>query len=383
MAKMQYYSKYRLVEFFLEQGKEGVCWDFKQEWHSKIEELIKDIICFANTVHDENCYLIFGVSDDLQIVGMKEKRRKQADIIDTISNLHFAGDIYPKISVDTITYNNVELDILTIYNSDETPIYLKKQYGAMKAGCIYIRTKDKNTPDNGNADIGDIEQLWKKRLGLTKSPLEYIYDRMHNKLEWTENGNYFYNKYKPEYTIEIVNEDEDRMKDNHEFYSYAMVNERTTFETLHIKYQQTVLESYEIVYLDGGRLCIPTPKWGFVCHDDSFDNRYSYKYYVAGSKRGRILTFLYDPNNQEQRYAFSNLRDVVLFYNSEEERLAFETYLEANQSLVKEQLEQIDRYDYIKVENEHITELYKIRLHTGIALNQLLDNWRKSKKHKE
>lgn len=53
-----------------------------------MSDLIKDIICFANTVHDENCYLIFGVSNDLVLTGMKKARIKQADIIDAISNLN-------------------------------------------------------------------------------------------------------------------------------------------------------------------------------------------------------------------------------------------------------------------------------------------------------
>ncbi len=47
-----------LIRFFLEQGKEGDCWDFKPRVHENIADLIKDIVCFANTVHDENCYLI-------------------------------------------------------------------------------------------------------------------------------------------------------------------------------------------------------------------------------------------------------------------------------------------------------------------------------------
>ena len=48
-----------LVLSLLEQGKEGEYWDFKQEWHEKIEDLLKDIICFANTVHSKDCYIIF------------------------------------------------------------------------------------------------------------------------------------------------------------------------------------------------------------------------------------------------------------------------------------------------------------------------------------
>ena len=44
MSKFQYYSMDSLIRFFLEQGKEGDCWDFKQEWHENIADLIKDIV---------------------------------------------------------------------------------------------------------------------------------------------------------------------------------------------------------------------------------------------------------------------------------------------------------------------------------------------------
>jgi len=374
LSKFQYYSITQLIKYFLEQGKEGECWDFKQEWHEDTPALIKDIICFANTVHDENCYIILGVSDDLQITGMKKSRKKQADIIDTISNLHFAGDNYPKISVQTVKYDGKELDVLIIYNTDKTPIYLKKQYGKMRDGCIYMRIGDKNTPDNGNADISDIENLWRKRLGLTKAPLDYIYDRMHNKLEWFEKEGCFYNIFKPEYTIEIIQEDNDKETD--EFYSYAMTNESTSFETLDIKYQQTILDSFQIAVLDSGRLRVPVPKWGFICHDEYHMNKYSYKYYVLQSNRFRVLTFLYDKENNDERIAFDNLKEVVLFYNSDNERLAFEAYIEENPSLVDSQLKNIERYNYIHTDNEQKTAVYRTRLQVGLALNKLLIEWR-------
>ena len=35
-----------LINYFLSVGKEGDFWDFKQEWHENIEDLLKDIICF-------------------------------------------------------------------------------------------------------------------------------------------------------------------------------------------------------------------------------------------------------------------------------------------------------------------------------------------------
>ena len=147
---------------------------------------MKDIICFANTVHDEDCYLIFGVSDELKLTGMQQTRKKQADVIDALSNIHFEGDNIPKIEIETVTFGGTELDILKIFNTDRTPIYLKKPYGSMKQGFIYSRNGDKNNPDNGNAEISEIENLWRKRLGLTKPSLEYIIDRLQNKLEWNQ-----------------------------------------------------------------------------------------------------------------------------------------------------------------------------------------------------
>lgn len=113
-----------LIPFFLSKGKEGEFWDFKREWHDKIEDLLKDIICFSNTAIDEDCFLIFGVADDLSVVGVSEPRRRQADIIDAISNLVFAGDNLPRITVETIKYHSEDLDILIIHDTDKTPIYL-------------------------------------------------------------------------------------------------------------------------------------------------------------------------------------------------------------------------------------------------------------------
>ena len=82
----------RIVEILAAKGREGEYWDYKQEWHENMADLLKDIICFANTPHDANCYLLFGIDDDGHIVGMKKNRRKQADILEAMDNLWFIGD---------------------------------------------------------------------------------------------------------------------------------------------------------------------------------------------------------------------------------------------------------------------------------------------------
>jgi hypothetical protein len=365
-----------LISYFISKGKEGEWWDFKQEWHINMHELIKDIICFANTVHDEDCYLIFGVSDDLKLTGMQQSRKKQADVIDALSNLHFAGDNIPKIDIETVNFEGTELDVLKILDTDRTPIYLKKPYGSMRQGCIYSRNGDKNTPDNGNAEIVEIENLWRKRLGLTKPPLEYIIDRLQNKLEWNQHGDYYYNLYKPEYSIKKYDEDEDGDRCGDEFYSYSQTNESTSYSMLDIIAHNTVLDSYQITNLDSGRLSIPVPEWGFLHFGEYHQDARAYKYYIEGSDRYRVLDFLYNPENSDERCVFDDLINVVLIYHSEEERKAFEGYVLANPEKMDSLVNASKEYEYIATESELKTSEYKKRLRTGIALNTLLKGWR-------
>lgn len=368
----------QLIEFFISQGREGEFWDFKQEWHKNIQDLMKDIICFANTVHDENCFLIFGIGDDLSLTGMNEARKKQADVLDALSKLDFAGDNKPKISVETINYQGVEVDVLTVYDTISTPIYLRKTYGKMKQGCIYARVGDRNTPDDGNADIGVIENLWRKRFGLTKTPLEIIFDALGNKSEWqvTENG--YYNIFKPEYTIERMDEDViDIGRGSDEFYSYTQTNESTSYYMMDIKAKGTSLESYQIVVLDSGRLSIPVPEWGYISLDQYRRDVIRYKYYINGSHTEQLMQFMYDPQNSDERWAFEKFEEVILFFDSENEKNSFEEYVKCNKVDLKNRIDGSDEYDYIVTDNEEKTKEYKRSLHASIVLKEMLKEFRK------
>ena len=63
---------------FLYLKKEGVYWDFKQEHHKNNVDFIHDVICLANAKHVGDRYLIFGISDDFEIVGFKSRSAKEA-----------------------------------------------------------------------------------------------------------------------------------------------------------------------------------------------------------------------------------------------------------------------------------------------------------------
>lgn len=336
--------------------------------------MIKDIICFANTVHDKDCYLIFGISDDLTVTGMIKQRKKQADIIDAISNLMFAGDVYPKIEVTTIYLDDIEIDVLTIFNIENTPIYLKKNYGQIIQGCIYSRVGDKNTQNKGNSDIIDIENLWKKRLGLTKSKLEYIYDHLNNKTEWNEYDGVFYNIYDPELTIEISDDDEASIP---AFYSFALTNTHSWYEMLNIRYHETILDSWQLVILDSGKLSIPTPEWGYLIKEkNSLDNKYRYKYFEKDNNRYKIFSFLYDPQNSDNRYALNHLDDVVLFFANKKEREEFEIYIETNKDLLEQEIKNTEIHYSVYLKDGLNKDVYIQDLRVGCALTKLLSKWR-------
>ena len=377
------YSEHELrkhISYFVMERSKTAHLDFKQEWHEKMEDLIKDIICFANTVHDKDCFLVFGISDSYQIVGMTKRRRKLSDIINTLNNLHFAGDIVPKVELKTISMDGKDIDVLIIKNTDLTPIYLKKPYGKMKEGCIYTRSGNKNTPNNGNADYNEIEMLWKKRFGLTIPPLEFIYKSMENKLNWRKNETGWYHFYKPEnyihkHKFSKYDSDSDCSKII-EFYSHSQTNESTSYMQLDIMANQTLLESYQIVRLNDGKLTIPLPEFGFIENEDDPHDFIRYRYFVKGTNNYSLLKFLYDPDNAEQYDSFKHLMNVILMFSSEEERIDFEEFVVYNYDYVKELIAETNEYDYIEAENETETEMYSEELNMGFVLKEILKMYR-------
>lgn len=380
MARYNDIELSKIVELCINKGHEGDFWDFKQEWHKDISDLIKDIICFANTAHCENCYLIFGINNDCKVVGMKQPRYELARILDALSKLEFATIEVPQIRVDTIDLDGIEIDVLTILNTENTPIYLRKPYGKMHSGCIYLRKGDRNTPDNGNALFSDIEFLWKKRFGLTKPPLEYIKEHLKNTVEWSETQDCYYNIYRPEYVLEHIYCDDDREL-SREFYAYAMTNNHVIYSSLNVKCNGTITDTYQIVALDGGRYSTPVPEWAFLgrritCNGPEF----SYKYYLKDSFRYSLHRFLYHEENSDERYAYDDLMGVVLVFGSKEEKNEFEEYVDDHiqdlQNMVKNQT----RYSYARAESDTETKFVIHRLHTALCLQDMLKEFRSKNK---
>lgn len=347
--------------------------------------MLHDILCFANTVHNEDCYIIIGVTDNGEIIGLSEdspNRKNQENILTLLHSTVFAGDLTPSISLETIKINDKEVDVLTIHNSFDVPYYLKfmsKRSNGLQFGYIYSRNGDRNTPITENSPMVQIELLWKKRLGLLNPPLQQIVSRLKNKIEWEKIEGTHYNIYNPDFKLVEEWDDDDRRHDNRPFYSYNQCNESTSFATLKIICRETVLKQFEIVILDSGRYSTPAPEWGFI-HDPIYRTQtlFDYRYMLNDSIDFAIQRFLYDEENQEKRMARYRFDEVVLYFDTKEEQEAFHQTIESNPEIVNPYIEDAKLGSYPissnnKLEIKDVTN----KLITGFAFNRFLFDYRR------
>lgn len=114
-----------IADHILNESEDGHL-DFKLKWHSDFPPLLKDITAMANSSDDKNSYIVFGVSDDFNIVGLtaEDQRYKKADIAAVIRDTHFAGNGVPEIDLHSVYIGGKQLDVLEIKKSNSVPYYI-------------------------------------------------------------------------------------------------------------------------------------------------------------------------------------------------------------------------------------------------------------------
>lgn len=349
--------------------------------------MLLDILCLANTVHNEDCYILFGVADNREIIGLTEdspNRKNQADVLDLLSNTVFAGDNVPSVAVETLTVKGKEIDVLTVFNSYNVPYYLKsksKRYNSIQNGYIYSRVGDRNTPVNENSTMQQIEMLWKKRLGLLSPPLDQIVARLKNKTEWQQIDDTYYNIYNPDFKIANELDYEEYRDYKPEFYAYNQCNKSTHYSDLKILCRETVLKEYQIVILDSGRFSTPIPTWGFI-HDPKYrsESIYTYKYILKDSVAYAVQQFLYDEENEEARMAKYRFDEVVLYFENKEEQEEFHKIIETNPEIVGQYIEDSKLgHNYVSSNNKLEIKDATNKLITAFAFNRFLCGYRRKK----
>lgn len=326
-----------IVRKLIDTKREDDYWDFKEKWHDNKADLLHDIICLANNRVDKEAYLIIGVRDKTyEIIGVEEdqNRKNQQKVIDFLKNISFVSGIRPSIEVKTIMIDNHELDILIVKNSYDTPYFLLKDYSdkgkIVRKFSIYTRVKDTNTPKDSIADINQIEFLWKKRFHLTSSPIIQFFHMIENKEEWEERydektqSRVYHNIYRPEFTI-TLNFDDD--EGNKMFYCFVQDDCRIFYGELTVCYFGTQLYSRQLIDLDGRRFATISLKDSFLKLNGERNYDYTYKYLIKNSQEDKLIRFLYNPDNFDEKIAYQEHKKTYLEFNDKKQKDNFEEYL--------------------------------------------------------
>ncbi len=366
-----------IIEELIATKKEGDHWDFKEREHAKTGELIKDIICLANAPrHTGNRYIIYGVDDTGAVQGLQgPPQRTQADIVNTLSSAGFAGGVYPDIYRHETNLQGQQVAVLVIKDRPEKPYYLQKRYNKhgvqLNAGTVYARVRDSNTPSDQVASSRDIEQMWRERFGLDRTPLTRVQNYLSDPGGWTETAEHvWYHSQFPEFTISPTAEETRRVKTG-ENWVRAAVNPLAFVRPLQICFHQTVLKEIDCVLYDEMRAITPAPRAQTLSYrrDLSFFSlcsetlEFAFLEFLTKQRRDQLL------QNGLSGGRRPNV-PVVLFY-SRNENEAFVEELERDPVAVE------DRHKHVGSENDaEVSEKDREIIAFSNAVIERLKEWR-------
>lgn len=364
------------IFYLISLRQEGGYWDFKKQWHETKTDLLHDIICMANNLHNRNAYIIIGVDEehDYAVVDVKDdpNRKNTQKIVDFLKDKKFAGGVRPLVHVEQLHIYSGDIDVIVIENSHNTPFYLTERFEGVCANHIYTRVMDTNTPKDKSADINDTEYLWKKRFYLDEAPIDKFDHYLRKSDNWEQiqrcDGGYFY-KYAPEYTLECEKDD----RTGYEYYMFGQVDKTPSWWLITLRYHQTAVGQFLGVSLDGGRSFVVAPERAF----DLYEMGISCIGFYTNGLRLHLLEFYHEKETFEE-YSYRNYMNVIVVFNSTYEHEQFMHYVRANQKRYE------DIYAQIK-ESEHLNfpslkgynmEHFKKEYRDALVMNRMLDEFR-------
>lgn len=150
----------KVIVDLINNKNEKYFYDYKREYYKNMSDLLHDILCLSNNTDNCDSYLIFGVTDDCEVVGIKDKLQSNR-VLDFLKTINFAGAHMPDVEVKNLLYLHYNIGVIICKSSKFVPFFLTKEYKGVYSYKIYTRVGDTNTPKTENANYSDIEKLWR------------------------------------------------------------------------------------------------------------------------------------------------------------------------------------------------------------------------------
>ncbi|WP_156039421.1 ATP-binding protein [Deinococcus marmoris] len=183
--------------------------DFKKEFHDNNVKLVHDILCLLNSYSEENRFLTFGVSDSKGLYGVAgdANRKNNANIQDLLRASRV--NRFPDVIMHNIIHDGKEFDILEIKNRPDKPFFLlhdKAEKGkTLRAGVVYTRLGDTNTPLGESAPEDRIELMWRERFGIGMPPLDRVLRLLEDTEQWERpSENELHHRVFPEFLTDLT-----------------------------------------------------------------------------------------------------------------------------------------------------------------------------------
>lgn len=260
--------------------------DFKSQYPTVNSDLVFDLICLSNVITKSVRLLIFGVSDVGEILGIETdpNRKNLENIIAVLRACRL--NTMPKIYIKTKIINGHEIDLIIIEDQPQKPFFLLADYTnsgrPIRAGVVYSRDGDSNTPINSTTPDGRIELMYRERMGFDKTAIQRMMIYLSEKTDWkygyNNEGLFFYHQMFPEFTVQVQNSD---FRESYtEGWSLIFPDQNASRDTVQLKYHGTVLDISYLVWLDGARLKRVQP----ISHNIKIDGTYYQSFfYIEGS----------------------------------------------------------------------------------------------------
>jgi predicted HTH transcriptional regulator len=139
------------INNLLEEGYECNFLDFKlKQYPPKLNpNFIKDIIAMANSHYDGDKFIIIGVNDNGEIIGIE---KNEVFVDSAIYQDIVLNYVEPDITIDYFkySYEGKTLGILKIASSNNKPYLIKKEIDSLKLESCFIRKGSRNSSANRN-----------------------------------------------------------------------------------------------------------------------------------------------------------------------------------------------------------------------------------------
>ena len=358
--------------------QEGGYWDFKRQWYEDNADMLHDIICMSNNLHDCDAYVIIGIDEETNYsvadVIDDPNRKNTQKIVDFLKGKKFAGGIRPIVSVESVRCAGGTIDVIIIENSCNTPFYLTEPYGKVRANNIYTRIMDTNTPKDSSADINHVEQLWRKRFHLDDTPMRKFHHYLKDPGDWERmhdnDSGYFY-KYFPEYTI---TSEKDENRTSYAYYMFGQVDTAPNWWRITLYYYQTAIKQFQGIALDGGNDFVVAPMREYDLLDTNISH---FAYYIWDDLQYRLLKFHHLKEAAEE-YPYTKYMEAVVVFQSEDEHTRFLQYMKAHIGRYEELYTQQDDSELPPIADRkgYNMEIFRKEYRDALVIQKMLAKFR-------